>query len=249
MAGKKILIVDDEPNIVDILSVRLAALSYEVITASNGEEAILKTKAEKPDLLILDVLMPKMTGFEALRKIREDRELKDIPAIIISAKGSMKEFFAGKNAVQFLCKPYDPKELVAKIETLIGSSRLRSSNGVVLIGVEDVLLKKIKDCLTLLGYQVSMALNEEDAYKVSWNLMPGLILCQFWEDLTILDPKKIFDKLALHPRLSQVPFYVFCKQGSIVLDAMKSFKEDKIIGYSQTSDLLKALETNFKEKK
>lgn len=244
MAGKKVLIVDDEPNIVEMISVRLKALGYETVFACDGEEAIAKVKAQKPDILILDVLMPKMTGFEALKKIRQDREFNSIPAIIISAKSSMKDFFIGISNVEFLTKPYDPKALVQAIENSLGalSRQLGKAKPVVLIGVEDALIKKVQECLKKFNFQVFVALHEEEAFKLASLWRPVFILSQFWEDLSVLDPKKLTEQFSQSKSLVQTPFFCFCKNGPLALDAMKTFKGDRLITYTDSADLIKKIE-------
>ena len=84
MKKKKILVADDEPEIVDIVK-RMLEDEYEVITAYDGEEALRKAKKEKPDLILLDILMPKLDGWETLKKLKEDEELKNIPVSMLTA--------------------------------------------------------------------------------------------------------------------------------------------------------------------
>lgn len=242
MSPKKVLIVDDEPAIIEILSSRLKAAGYDVCSACDGIEGVEKAKREKPDLIIMDVLMPRMTGFEAMKKIRESPETRSIPAIIISAKGSMRDYFSDITEVEFIPKPYDPKELVNRIETLIGShgADQGAATRVILVGVEDFLIAKIRTFLSSLRYQVLTALNEEDAFNMAKNLRPGFILCQFWEEESILDPRKLGGKLAEHAALVHLPLYVYCKE-ALSLDAMKTFKGDRLITYHDSSDLLKKL--------
>jgi CheY-like chemotaxis protein len=243
MTSKKILIVDDEPQIIEILSSRLKATGYEVCSACDGVEAIEKVKSEKPNLIIMDVLMPRMTGFEAMKKIRDMPEAHGIPALVISARGSMKEYFSDITGVEFIPKPYDPKDLVGRIEALLGN--VPASKGgakrVILVGVEDFLVAKIRELLASMGYQILTALNEEDAFSLAKNLHPSFILCQFWEEDSVLDAKKLGGKLAEHAALVHVPLYVYSRE-ALSLDAMKTFKGDRLITYTATSDLLKKLE-------
>ena len=248
MQVKKVLIVDDEPAIIEILTARLKSLGYLICAAVDGLEGVGKAVLEKPDLIIMDVLMPRMTGYEAMKKIREVPELQNIPAIVISARGSMKEFFMEIPGVEFLTKPYDPKELVHRIEALIGVSgaapEKKISKSVILVGVEDLVLAKVRTLLETLGIQVVPALNEEDAFRQAKKQRPAAILCQFWEVEHILDPKKIAKQLAEDATIAQLPLYVFCKSANS-MEAMKHFKGDRLITYSDNSDLLKKLEPTF----
>lgn len=107
MSIKKILIVDDDQGTVMVLAHRFRAEGYDVCVARDGEEAIAKTKEERPDLIVLDVLLPKMTGYGVIWKIREDKDLPLIPVIVISAKEVVKKFFKELPHVIFLEKPLD----------------------------------------------------------------------------------------------------------------------------------------------
>ena len=120
MLEKKILVVDDEPDIIEILSIRLRTAGFEVSSAKNGEEAVAKAKSEKPLVIIMDVMMPVMSGFEALQKIRQDPGTKNIPVIVLSSKGGMKDFFADMHGVEFMQKPFDFEVLMSRIEALVG---------------------------------------------------------------------------------------------------------------------------------
>jgi DNA-binding response OmpR family regulator len=243
MASKKILIVDDEPPIIDVLRTRLTASGYETCTAGDGVEAVEKVKSEKPDLIIMDVMMPRMTGFEALKKIREMPESRKTPALVISAKGSMRDYFTDITGVEFIPKPYDAKELVARVGILVGDKAMPHSGSrrVILAGVEDFLIGKIRNFLSSQNYQVLTALNEDDAFTMAKNLRPGFILCQFWEEASILDPKKLGGKLAEHASLVNLPLYVYCKE-ALSIEAMKTFKGDRLITHNDSVDLLKKLE-------
>ena len=118
--AKKILIVDDEPDLVKMLNRRLASNGYEVMTASNGAEAMARAKDEKPDLIILDVLMPQMTGYQFVQKLREQSDsIKDIPVVVISAKLSMKEFFNPWEIHTFMPKPFEPEKLMSIVDEIL----------------------------------------------------------------------------------------------------------------------------------
>jgi DNA-binding response OmpR family regulator len=113
----RVLVADDEQRILNFLSSKLRASGYEVITASNGVEALEQVQAQEPDLVVLDVMMPKMDGFEALKEIRA---LSSVPVIILSAKGTNADKVKGLGlgADDYLAKPFSPDELVARIEAV-----------------------------------------------------------------------------------------------------------------------------------
>jgi two-component system alkaline phosphatase synthesis response regulator PhoP len=121
MSKGKILIVDDENYILHILDFSLGAEGYEVITAEDGEEAVRKTKEERPDLVVLDVMMPKVDGFDACRAIKRDPELSGTPVILLSAKGrdidQKQGYEAG--ADDYITKPFSPGRLVDRVHGLL----------------------------------------------------------------------------------------------------------------------------------
>ena len=249
MPSKKILVVDDDQNLVMILAKRLTSSGYEVCTAQDGTEALTLVQSQKPDLIVMDVMMPKMTGYQALKKVREADEFRKIPAIIISAKGSMQDFFADLNGVEFMLKPYEVKTLLAKVERLLWENEEENSDGskrVVLLGVQEALLNKIQMLINELGFRAFVALNEEDAFHLAQRLNAGNILCQFWEEGNVLDAQKLKAKLEGHPLLDEVPFYISCEE-KLAPEALKTFTEKRVIVHRNENDLLEKVGELFKE--
>ncbi|NIN92961.1 response regulator [bacterium] len=117
----KILIVDDDPDALETMAAILETRDYQVLTASSGPEAISKAGKEKPNLIIMDVLMPEVDGFAACKMIKENKEIKNIPVILLTGTGMVgdleKGFAAG--ADDFMIKPIDWDELFSKIKKLI----------------------------------------------------------------------------------------------------------------------------------
>lgn len=149
MMPKKVLVIDDDPNVLKVLSLALEEHGYEPYTAEDGVEGMEKVKASKPDLIILDVMMPKRTGFVMFKQLRKSEEYKDVPVMMVTAVAeSLKEQDQKKGgtfdspydqlreslrgAIQemrdegidkpelFLDKPIDPEAVVGKIRDLIG---------------------------------------------------------------------------------------------------------------------------------
>ena len=118
---KKILIADDEPNIVISLEFLLKREGYEIVVAHNGAEALLRVRAERPDLAILDVMMPLRNGFEVCQDLRQDPEFKDIRIMMLTAKGRDTEVSKGMalGADVYMTKPFSTRELVAKVKALV----------------------------------------------------------------------------------------------------------------------------------
>lgn len=121
MAKEKILLVDDEIDFVEMTKVRLEANKYRVVPAYDGEEALEKVKTEKPDLIILDIMIPKIDGFNVCRKLKISEEYKDIPVIVLSAKFQPVDLRFGKavGADAYLTKPLDSDMLLDKMKELL----------------------------------------------------------------------------------------------------------------------------------
>jgi CheY-like chemotaxis protein len=122
---KKILIAEDERDIRDLIAFTLRFAGYEVLTANNGEEAVQMTQKEMPDLVLTDVRMPKMTGYEACRLIKADPTTKHIPVVFLSAKGQEAEVQNGlaAGADEYLLKPFAPDQLTRKVAEILDKSK------------------------------------------------------------------------------------------------------------------------------
>ncbi len=117
---KKILAVDDEQSIRFLVQMSLQSEGYEVITAANGLEALDKVRDEKPDLVVMDVLMPELDGFATLRRLKEDPASDNIPVIMLTAKDSEADILAGwlRGADIYMTKPFDPWQLIANVNNI-----------------------------------------------------------------------------------------------------------------------------------
>ena len=121
MQRKKILLVDDSSTILMMEKCILNNGPYELITASNGEEAVRKATEQQPDLILLDVIMPKMGGFEACRLIRNGQATKSIPIIMVTTRGEAANVEAGwaNGCTDYVTKPINAIELLAKVRDLL----------------------------------------------------------------------------------------------------------------------------------
>ncbi len=118
---RKILIVDDERYILHILDFSLGAEGYEVITAGDGEQAVERSRSDKPDLIVMDIMMPKMDGFEACKVIKADPDTRDIPVIMLTAKGREVDKKRGLDAGadEYLTKPFSPAKLIERVQVVL----------------------------------------------------------------------------------------------------------------------------------
>ena len=122
----KILIAEDERDIRDLIAFTLQFAGHQVLTANNGEEAVQITLKELPDLVLTDVRMPKMTGYEACRLIKADPTTAHIPVIFLSAKGQEAEVQTGLDSGgdEYLLKPFAPDQLTRKVAEILGRPKL-----------------------------------------------------------------------------------------------------------------------------
>ncbi|HVL92873.1 MAG TPA: response regulator [Acidimicrobiales bacterium] len=125
MPGATILVVDDDPVIQQLLRVSFEMEGYEVITASDGVAGLERARAERPDLLILDVMMPRMNGIEVARALKSDPGTASIPILMLSAKAQAADVSAGgaSGVDDYVTKPFDPEVLLGRAEGLIERSR------------------------------------------------------------------------------------------------------------------------------
>ena len=123
MHKKRILIIDDEVDLVAELTLRLEAEGWEIIPAYDGVEGLIKVEAEHPDLVLLDIVMPNLDGYQVCKKLKTDPKTKDIPVIILTAKSDESAKFNIKDigSDDFIIKPYDGDALVRKIKVFLGN--------------------------------------------------------------------------------------------------------------------------------
>jgi two-component system alkaline phosphatase synthesis response regulator PhoP len=149
---KKILIVDDEKQLVSLVSLHMKMSGYEVLSAKDGEEALAIAREETPDLIILDLMLPKIDGWEVCKRLRTESKIGDIPVIMLTARSEagdkLKGFECG--ADDYVTKPFSPRELVARVKRVLAraengpSAPKRYNFGDVDIDLEDFTVK-VKD--------------------------------------------------------------------------------------------------------
>ncbi|MFA6079281.1 MAG: response regulator [Candidatus Omnitrophota bacterium] len=121
MANKKLLVVDDERDFVDIIAERLGAKGFTILKAYDGREGLEKALLEKPDLIVLDIAMPEMNGYDVCIKLKENKDLKDTPVIILTAKFQPNDIEFGREvgADAYLTKPLELDTLLNKVNELL----------------------------------------------------------------------------------------------------------------------------------
>ena len=182
----KILLVDDEPDILEIVGFNLTNAGYQVITAENGSEGVKKARQEKPQLIILDVMMPEMDGIEACEQIRGIPELKDSIITFLTARGEDYSQVAGfeAGADDYITKPIKPKVLISKVKALLRRLKRdekeenvvkigdliidRDEYKIVLKGEEIVLPRKEFELLSLLASKPGKVFKREEILDKVW---------------------------------------------------------------------------------
>lgn len=128
MNPKKVLIVDDEEFVRQLIQIKLKFCGIETVEAGNGVEAIEKAVSERPDLILLDVMMPKMNGFEACQRLKANKETSHIPIIMLTARGdpSAKERGENAGALEYLTKPFSPQKLAERVLEILKEFETRA---------------------------------------------------------------------------------------------------------------------------
>jgi len=119
---KKVLVVEDEPDLVLMLEARLTSEGYEVYSACNGLEGIKKAKKVKPDIILADIMMPKLDGYSMSKRLKEDDVTTGIPIIVISVKGTMRGLFKALGVNHYFTKPIAMDELLSTISNILANS-------------------------------------------------------------------------------------------------------------------------------
>jgi DNA-binding response OmpR family regulator len=121
MPDAKVLLVDDDPVILKLLQVNFEMEGYTVMTAADGVEGLERARSERPDIILLDIMMPRMDGLQVTQALKDDESTKDIPIILLSAKAQASDIQAGRDmgADDYLTKPFDPLELLERVGDLL----------------------------------------------------------------------------------------------------------------------------------
>ncbi len=119
--GKKVLLIEDEPNIIEAISFILSRDGWDVATHSNGHDAVDVVRTKSPDMVILDVMLPGKSGYEILRELREDTSMRDLPVLMLTARGQSKdrEMAERAGASRFMTKPFSNAEVLDAVRDLV----------------------------------------------------------------------------------------------------------------------------------
>jgi two-component system phosphate regulon response regulator PhoB len=160
--GDRILVVDDEPDITALVAYHLARSGYRVSTAASGTEALQAAREELPALVVLDLMLPELSGFEVLERLRADRALADTPVLMLTARRDEPDRVQGLSlgADDYLVKPFSPQELVLRVRNILRRSRTKPSEKRNVIDLGAVLIDKDAHTVTVDGKPVDLTATE-----------------------------------------------------------------------------------------
>lgn len=203
---KKILIVDDEQDIREIIKIPLLQDGFQILEASNGKDAIELAKKEKPDLITLDIMMPNLDGFQVAKIIKEDPQTANIPIIILSVLSQDKEKLI-QGIADYISKPFKPDELVTKIKEVIDKTGLTNKSKNILVvdddpDVIDIITISLKDK----GFSLVSASNGVEALEKLKIFIPNLIVLDV--HMPKMNGYELIKRLKKEPKFDSIPIIV-----------------------------------------
>ncbi len=236
--GKKILVIEDEEIIAEVLRDNLKVMGHEVIIANSGIEGLRKAEHIHPDVITLDVMMPGLNGIQVLRELKNKEITKDIPVIIVSVTSNSYEKEGLKlGAVAFLRKPLDFMQLNQKIKSLT------EKKTVLVVEDNPEILNLIEIRLNSMGYKVICVLDGEDALLKARELKPDIIL------MDVVLPKEdgleITKKLKADAEAAKIPVIAFSGYFTGDIDKKKVIGVDKFLGRAFSAEDLANEVHNF----
>ncbi len=219
---KKILVVDDERPIVKLIEINLRKAGYDVVCAYDGIEALEKVRSEEPDIIVLDVMMPRMNGFDVLKRLRADPDTEHIQIIMLAAKGQDADIFAGWHGgiTSYLTKPLNPRDLLDEIarqsswsqsprrgyisgrkEPQDGVAPRKRRMSVVVICPDNEWRKQACKALHRNGHLVDAYAHVEPALAAMWEKQPErIILLPFCDE----SAESVRERMKTHPPTSHI---------------------------------------------
>jgi PAS domain S-box-containing protein len=199
----RILVVDDDPKTREVLSSHLREMGYEVLTAPSAELGIRAARTENPDLITLDLIMPEMSGWEALKAFKEERDLRDIPVVIVSVIAGEQDKGSLLGAVDLLTKPVDRDDLMRVLRRNLREPRGRK---VLVVEDEETTQALFRNQLEEVGLEVAVAGNGQEAEEVMEEFAPDLILLDLV--MPVMDGTAFLQRLRQDARGVNIPVVI-----------------------------------------
>jgi len=249
MSKKRILLIDDDPGIILTLSSILEKHGYTVIVAKDGAEGLEKALSGRPKLIISDVMMPGMTGYDFVQRLRKQERLRKVPIIVISAKKSMQEFFPAWEIAGFLSKPLMPEELISKVEAVwpegdededLTDDFSDDIKRVLVVGFEEFYVQLMKELFEKAGFMAFTAMREAEGVSQLPKSLPHLVVCQYHDSVAFMNAQSFYNVMQADQVFKNVPFVLVC-QKDMEESAKKIFHEVLIMTYRTGQDLKQTL--------
>lgn len=160
--GDRILVVDDEPDIIALVAYHLARAGYRVSTASTGTEALQAAREEHPALIVLDLMLPELSGFQVLERVRADEALTDVPVLMLTARREEPDRVQGLSlgADDYLVKPFSPQELVLRVRNILRRTRTKTREKRNVVDVGALTIDKDAHTVALNGHPLELTATE-----------------------------------------------------------------------------------------
>jgi len=204
---KKVVIVDDEPDLLEMIKLGVESAGHTVITATNGLEGLEKVRLNKPDLIISDVLMPVMDGYQFYKELKKNRATLNIPVLILTARGKMEDTFKVAGVDEFLTKPVKNQELLEKVNKLLNYTKTQGALRVLIAGPEKVVIGDMASLLKNERCQTSLITTGAQVLSEIVVFLPQiLILDVIMEDMESSD---IVKNVRSMPLLEKIPIILY----------------------------------------
>jgi two-component system phosphate regulon response regulator PhoB len=161
MAKETILVVDDEEDILELVKYNLSREGYQVVCAATGEDAIAKAKRKLPDLILLDLMLPGIDGFEVCKLLRNDSKTSHIPIIMLTAKGEESDVVSGLEvgADDYIAKPFSPKVLTARVRTVL-RRKTKTSDNIQTVKIHELVIDPTRHEVLVAGKTITVSFTE-----------------------------------------------------------------------------------------
>ncbi|MBN2034341.1 MAG: response regulator [Deltaproteobacteria bacterium] len=162
MSGPKLLVVDDEEDILELLRFNLAGEGFQVVCATTGEEALGKVKSDMPDLILLDLMLPGIDGLEVAKRLKSLPETRGVPLVMLTAKGEEEDIVKGLEigADDYITKPFSPKVLAARIRAVLRRKQTTPKEGKEIVSVHNLIIHPGRHQVLVKGKAVELTFTE-----------------------------------------------------------------------------------------
>ncbi len=203
-ARKKILVIDDEADIRDIVRMYLGESGYDVIEASNGQEGILRAQNDRPDLIVLDIMMPGINGFEVAKHLKDDPNTSNIPILILSVLAQDSQYRHG--ILDYVSKPFKQDELVTKVKKFFDKVRDKNAHSVLIVDDDPDIVDVIALCLKDNRIVSEKAYNGPEALEKAKTKKVHLVLLDI--NMPGMNGFEVIKHLKADPKTCELPIIV-----------------------------------------